>query len=469
MPDLDRQLRADGLRHRRHHGRPAHDERDFEFCTQVRHPDASGDPAGGWRAGRCRDHERSLRATTASWRTPASIPDSPAKKPASRWRAYAEEEGFGEAAITFRIKDWGISRQRYWGTPIPVIHCPKCGMVPVPENRSARGAAAEHRDHRQGPFAARGCAGVCEREVSASAAEPARRETDTMDTFVDSSWYFYRYCDPQNDGAVRFAKIAYWFPIDQYIGGVEHAILHLIYSRFWTKMMRDIGLIQNDEPCRKMFTQGMVIRDGAKMSKIKGNVIGADEMSEQYGADSARLFVLFAAPPEKEVDWTDSGIEGIYRFLGRVYRFVTRNLPCGEPGGRRIRREDSAEASPDPPEDHQRFRYALAFQYLHREPDGVDERTLCGRAADFAAGDVRSLALAGFDPGSVCAVHRPGDLGRARWSGPGIQTALAQVRSGPRARAGSRGSGADQWQASQPDGRAFWQPCRGSREAGFGR
>jgi leucyl-tRNA synthetase len=155
----------------------------------------------------------------------------------------------------------------------------------------------------------------------------ARRETDTMDTFIDSSWYFYRYCDPHNS-AMPFdpAKIAYWFEIDQYIGGVEHAILHLIYSRFFTKVMHDIGLIQNSEPARRLFTQGMVIAEGAKMSKSKGNVVGADMLAEKFGADTARMFVLFAGPPEKEIDWRNESAEGVYRFLGRVYRFVTRNI-----------------------------------------------------------------------------------------------------------------------------------------------
>jgi len=152
-----------------------------------------------------------------------------------------------------------------------------------------------------------------------------------MDTFIDSSWYFYRYCDPQNDKApFDSAKIGYWFPIDQYIGGVEHAILHLIYSRFFTKVMRDLGLISNDEPATRLFTQGMVIKDGAKMSKSKGNVVSADDAAERYGSDTARLFVLFAAPPEKDVDWQDAGVEGMVRFLGRVYRFVTRNATRGQ-------------------------------------------------------------------------------------------------------------------------------------------
>jgi leucyl-tRNA synthetase len=155
----------------------------------------------------------------------------------------------------------------------------------------------------------------------------ARRETDTMDTFVDSSWYFYRYCDPHNDEApFDPAKIAYWFQIDQYIGGVEHAILHLIYSRFFTKVMRDLGLVKNSEPATRLFTQGMVIAEGVKMSKSKGNVVGADFLSERFGADTARMFVLFAAPPEREVDWRVEGAEGLYRFLGRVYRFATRNI-----------------------------------------------------------------------------------------------------------------------------------------------
>jgi leucyl-tRNA synthetase len=162
--------------------------------------------------------------------------------------------------------------------------------------------------------------------------EPARRESDTMDTFVDSSWYFYRYCDSHNSAApFDSKKIAYWFPIDQYIGGVEHAILHLIYSRFWTKVMRDLGLISNSEPVAHMFTQGMVIKDGAKMSKSKGNVVSADEMIERFGADTGRLFELFAAPPEKEMNWTDAGANGSHAFLGRVYRFVTRNVGQGRP------------------------------------------------------------------------------------------------------------------------------------------
>jgi len=239
--------------------------------------------------------------------------------------AHAEKNGFGKATVTYRLKDWGISRQRYWGTPIPMLYCEKDGIVPVPEKDlpvilpekmdvTLTGGSPLSRVPEFVNVTCPKCGG------------PARRETDTMDTFVDSSWYFYRYTDAHNDQAPFDSAIArYWFPIDQYIGGVEHAILHLIYSRFWTKAMRDMGLIENAEPVERLFTQGMVTYQGAAMSKSRGNVVSPDEMVARYGADAARLYVLFAAPPDRDLDWQDSGIEGIQRFLGRVYRFVVRN------------------------------------------------------------------------------------------------------------------------------------------------
>jgi leucyl-tRNA synthetase len=238
---------------------------------------------------------------------------------------FAEKNGFGKATVTYRLKDWGVSRQRYWGTPIPVVYCEKCGIVPVPEkdlpvvlpenvNITLSGGSPLMNVPEFLNATCPKCGGA------------ARRETDTMDTFVDSSWYFYRYTDAHNEKAPFERAIAdYWFPIDQYIGGVEHAILHLIYSRFWTKFMRDLGLVRNDEPVTRLFTQGMVIKDGAKMSKNLGNVVSPDEMVARYGADAARLYSLFAAPPDRDLDWQDSGIEGISRFLGRVYRFVMRH------------------------------------------------------------------------------------------------------------------------------------------------
>ncbi|MGO9167626.1 MAG: leucine--tRNA ligase, partial [Candidatus Sulfotelmatobacter sp.] len=238
--------------------------------------------------------------------------------------AFAEEKGFGKAAITYRLKDWGISRQRYWGTPIPMLYCEKDGIVPVPE----KDLPVILPENVNITLAGGSPLGKLPEFVNATCPKcggPARRETDTMDTFVDSSWYFYRYTDAHNDDAPFDSKTEYWFPIDQYIGGVEHAILHLIYSRFWTKFMRDLGLVTHDEPIERLFTQGMVIKDGAKMSKSLGNIVSPDEMVARYGADAARLYSLFAAPPDRDLDWQDSGIEGIQRFLGRVYRFIARN------------------------------------------------------------------------------------------------------------------------------------------------
>jgi leucyl-tRNA synthetase len=251
--------------------------------------------------------------------------------------AYIEQKGFGKATVTYRLKDWGISRQRYWGTPIPMLYCEKDGIVPVaekdlpvilPENVEITLTGGSPLE-RVAEFVNATCP---------KCGGPARRETDTMDTFVDSSWYFYRYADAHNNHAPFDGKIAqYWFGdrgIDQYIGGVEHAILHLIYSRFWTKFMRDLGMITNDEPVERLFTQGMVIKDGAKMSKSLGNVVSPDEMVARYGADAARLYSLFATSPDRDLDWQDSGIEGIHRFLGRVYRLFMRHAQTNRAGTR---------------------------------------------------------------------------------------------------------------------------------------
>jgi len=244
--------------------------------------------------------------------------------------AYAEENKFGKATVTYRLKDWGISRQRYWGTPIPMLYCEKDGIVAVPE-KDLPVILPENVDITLTGGSPLGKLPGFVNTTCPKCGGPARRETDTMDTFVDSSWYFYRYTDAHNDRAPFDGKTAqYWFGdlgIDQYIGGVEHAILHLIYSRFWTRFMRDLGMITNDEPVERLFTQGMVIKDGAKMSKSLGNVVSPDEMVARYGADAARLNSLFAAPPDRDLDWQDSGVEGIQRFLGRVYRLVVRNAP----------------------------------------------------------------------------------------------------------------------------------------------
>jgi leucyl-tRNA synthetase len=239
--------------------------------------------------------------------------------------ADAEAGGFGKKETIYRLRDWGISRQRYWGTPIPVVYCGKDGMVPVPDKDLPVLLPANPKltGEGQSPLATdpEFLKAKCPKCGGA-----ARRETDTMDTFVDSSWYFYRYCDPRNDRApYDSAKVGYWFPIDQYIGGITHAILHLLYSRFWCKFMRDLGLIAHDEPAARLFTQGMVLKGGEAMSKSKGNVVGAIDMAEKYGADTGRLYTLFAAPPEKDLEWSEESIEGAWRFLNRVYRVVEKH------------------------------------------------------------------------------------------------------------------------------------------------
>jgi leucyl-tRNA synthetase len=224
--------------------------------------------------------------------------------------------------VQYRLKDWGISRQRYWGTPIPVLYCEKCGMVPVPYDSLPveLPKIAEFTGRGDSPLA------QVPEFVNATCPDcggPARRETDTMDTFVDSSWYYFRFCDPANT-KLPFDpdKVGYWGPVDFYSGGVEHAILHLIYSRFFCRVFRDIGLTHIDEPFTRLLTQGMVLKQGQVMSKSKGNVVDPDDMIQQYGADALRLYVMFVAPPEKEIEWTDAGLEGSFRFLARVWRLV---------------------------------------------------------------------------------------------------------------------------------------------------
>ncbi|HZP32088.1 MAG TPA: leucine--tRNA ligase [Candidatus Acidoferrales bacterium] len=239
--------------------------------------------------------------------------------------ADAKPKGIGEAEITYRLKDWGISRQRYWGTPIPVIYCEKCGMVPVPDKDLPVKLPQNVLLTGKGESPLANVASFVNVKCPKCGAA-GRRETDTMDTFIDSSWYFFRYTDPHNDRAPFDSKLArYWFPIDQYIGGIEHAILHLIYSRFFCKVMRDLGLVEIREPVRRLFSQGMVLKDGAKMSKSKGNVVGAIDMAEKYGCDTARMYTLFAAPPEKDLEWNEQGIEGCARFLLRVFRLIDRH------------------------------------------------------------------------------------------------------------------------------------------------
>lgn len=234
-----------------------------------------------------------------------------------------KNQGKGDKKVTFRLRDWGVSRQRYWGAPIPIVNCPACGAVPVPEDQLPVLLPEDvELDGIQSPIKFDPAWRQCSCPKCGAAAE---RETDTFDTFMESSWYFARYCSPKDDQAMLNEAAKYWLPVDQYIGGIEHAILHLLYARFFNKLMRDVGLIDNDEPFNHLLTQGMVLKDGAKMSKSKGNTVDPQQLIEKYGADTARLFMMFAAPPEQSLEWNDSGVDGAARFLKKVWTFAQNN------------------------------------------------------------------------------------------------------------------------------------------------
>jgi leucyl-tRNA synthetase len=318
---------------------PAHDERDFEFAQKYSLPvrrvierishqqesiphDATNEDQSIAMPHAFSDY--GILVNSGNWSGKLS------SDAIVEMAAFAEAHDFGKAAITYRIRDWGISRQRFWGAPVPIVYCESCGMVPVPEKDLPVQLPdrAEFTGSGESPLA-----GVAEfvNIVCPKCGAPARRDTDTMDTFVDSSWYFFRYCDPHNEAAPFSTSLASeWTPVDQYIGGDSHAVMHLIYTRFWTKFMRDIGLVSFDEPVKKLLTQGMVTNrvqgtdEWKAMSKSLGNGVDPDEMIAAFGADAARLFVLFAAPVENELRWSEAGIEGAVRFLRRVYTMVWR-------------------------------------------------------------------------------------------------------------------------------------------------
>jgi leucyl-tRNA synthetase len=301
---------------------PAHDQRDFEFARkygltvrvviQPAGPPLDGDllPAAYDGPGRLVNSGR-----FDGLESEAAIP---------QMAAHAEAAGFGKATVTYRLKDWLISRQRYWGTPIPVVYCEKDGMQPVPDAELPVVLPPDAPFTGEGGNPLEKVASFVEARCPRCGGK-ARRETDTMDTFVDSSWYFYRYLSPRkDDGPFDPAAVRYWFPIDLYVGGIEHAILHLVYSRFWTKVMRDLGLVAIDEPVTRLFPQGMVHKGGEVMSKSRGNTIAPDDVIAEYGADTLRLYILFTAPPELGMEWSESGIEGPHRFLHKVWRLVDR-------------------------------------------------------------------------------------------------------------------------------------------------
>ncbi|MCP3888269.1 MAG: leucine--tRNA ligase [Desulfobulbaceae bacterium] len=301
---------------------PAHDERDFEFAkkyqleiTPVVMP---GDPQ--------LDASTMEEASTV----PGVLVNSGEFSGMDSLDAqkaiinHAKENNFGAAHVTYRLRDWGISRQRYWGAPIPMIHCDSCGVQPVPEKDLPVTLPED-------PDAASSCVPLHQRSsfietICPACGGKAKRETDTMDTFMESSWYFARFACPRHDKTpLDQSKASYWLPVDQYIGGVEHAILHLLYSRFFTKVLRDLGHLDIDEPFTNLLTQGMVIKDGTKMSKSKGNVVDPNDLIQEYGADTVRLFSLFAAPPERDLEWSSQGVEGSSRFLNRVFRLISAN------------------------------------------------------------------------------------------------------------------------------------------------
>ncbi len=299
---------------------PAHDQRDFDFARKYNLPIrivVSADDE-------VRTAEALVEAAPGAGHLVDSGEYSGAETPAvmARMIADAADRGIGKGEVQYRLKDWGISRQRYWGTPIPMIFCEKDGVVPVPYDQLPveLPKIAQFTGRGDSPLAQVSEFVNC---TCPTCGGPARRETDTMDTFVDSSWYFLRFCDPGNT-ELPFSPAAakYWMPVDFYSGGVEHAILHLLYSRFFTRVLRDVGLLDFDEPFKRLLTQGMVLKNGAVMSKSKGNVVDPDDMLQKYGADALRLYVMFVAPPEKEVEWNDAGLEGSFRFLLRVWRLV---------------------------------------------------------------------------------------------------------------------------------------------------
>ncbi len=390
-------------------GVPAHDQRDFLFAKKYRLPireviapkapgagagqeageegadgrgsccssgNDSGSESGGGRGGdtgSSKSGEKVRGELEAAFEDYGILINSgpfdgmPSEEAIPRISTYFEEKGFGRPEVTYRLRDWLISRQRYWGAPIPIIYCEKCGPRPVPEDElpvelpyhvelgeGGQSPLARHREFLQAECP--DCGGG------------ATRETDTMDTFICSSWYFLRYCSPgYTEGPFAKKDVDYWMPVDQYIGGIEHAILHLMYARFFTKVLHDAGLTRAVEPFTRLLAQGMVNKDGAKMSKSKGNVVTPDEIIEKYGADTGRLFILFAAPPEKSLDWSDQGVEGCYRFLKRVWRLVQDYAALASEG--RQGRDKDREFGPAEREAY----YALHFA-LRKVTEDVEER-----------------------------------------------------------------------------------------------
>jgi leucyl-tRNA synthetase len=303
---------------------PAHDQRDFEFAKKYNLPIrvVVQKPEGGL-------HEDTMTEAFEDDGTGVNseqFDGLPTQEVKDKIGVWMEKKGIGERGVNYRLRDWLISRQRYWGAPIPIIYCEKCGEVATPEEDLPiyLPETVEFKPTGESPLA------QCPEFVNTDCpmcGDPAKRETDTMDTFMDSSWYYMRFLSPQDEDKVFDTDLVNkWLPVDQYIGGIEHAILHLLYSRFFTKVLRDLELIDFHEPFHNLFTQGMIIKDGAKMSKSKGNVVSPEELIEKYGADTVRVYTLFIGPPDKDAEWNDRAVEGAFRFLGRVWRLVQTHI-----------------------------------------------------------------------------------------------------------------------------------------------
>jgi leucyl-tRNA synthetase len=366
---------------------PAHDERDHAFAeryglpvVQVVAPADGSEPEAPGAYVAHTDDEVLVDSGDFT-----GLPAPEGKVAIVEWLA---ARGQGEGTIGYRLRDWLLSRQRYWGCPIPVVHCDACGIVPVPDEQLPvlLPEVEDYLPKGRSPLAA---AEDWVRTACPACSGPARRETDTMDTFVDSSWYFIRYCDPQNDKAPWSREIAdHWLPVDQYIGGVEHAILHLLYARFFTKVLNDLGHLGFREPFARLFTQGMIHYLGAKMSKSKGNVLSPDDLIERYGADAVRLYILFIGPADQDIEWQDAGIDGTSRFLHRLWRIVLEQADA-------VRREDV------PPTDLAR----KAHQTIAKVTDDIERRFAFNTPIAAVMELVNEISRAPGDPAARFAVE----------------------------------------------------------------
>ncbi len=385
---------------------PAHDERDFDFAKTFDLPIKTVISPDG----KASDSEPPAAAFVdagilVSSKQFSGMASEEAKDAITEW---LKDQGIGKKETNYKLRDWLISRQRYWGAPIPMVHCEKCGTVPVPEDELPVRLPYDVSFTGEGGSPLSKCDDFVNTECP-SCGGAAKRETDTLDTFNCSSWYFLRYTDPKNpDRPFSPANLKYWMPVDQYIGGIEHAILHLLYSRFFTKVLFDLGLVPVDEPFKNLLTQGMVVKDGAKMSKSKGNVVDPDYIIDRYGADTARVFILFASPPERELEWSDSGVEGSYRFLNRVWKLVNAHIEGASGKSPAGTERNMHKAIKGVTEDIERFSFNTAIskimEYLNSLSDtGTDKKSaetlvlLISPFAPFMAQELWSLLGNGTD------------------------------------------------------------------------